>query len=810
MYSRTIRTINQIFNSQLVNLVFRPDIMRIKRFSLLLVTILFPAIVYSQNKTVVNKTDFYPFSVWYSGGTARATMLPSITPNSATEWKHDLQEIKTLGFNSVKTWVEWAHCEPREGEFHFENLKLLFDLAKEVGLKVVIQVYAESAPEWVGKKFPDGLFEAQNGYKIRSQVDPGYCVDDQGVRDAMIKFYEEAAKIVVQYPNFYCWDVWSEPHIIQWGRPGWIPDDSYCFCPSSQERFRLWLKKKYGTLEKLNSSWYRTFVNWEDVEAPVFGTILTYTDFMDWREFNAIKMAEDLRMRYDAVRKIDKTHVISSHASPVSLFSSPVGSAENDFLMSEQVDFYGLSQYPKHNLPGDWRPWSYMISSDFSYSANKKNGGYYVGEFQAGYGTVGLNVGDPVTQDDQRIWAWSSLATGAKGIFVYAYYPMTSGYESGGYGLINLDGTVTNRAVELGKIAHFIDENTALFVQSKPVKPEIALVYNPLSQMVGKSTWDGSEQSGRDGHINSLIGYYRFFESQNIPVDFIFLNDLEKSDMSKYKLVILPYSLMFKQEAADGLKAYVNQGGHILAEARLAWNDASGFTSKVIPGMGLSDVFGVKEGKVQTIKEKGITIKVGDNSNLPMAQLQKGDIIRGSYFAESVELLKNSNAKVLAYLEDGTPCIVTSQFGKGQAMYVGSFLYLEDARGTLRDQTTESSYVKDSINRNTNKFLLGVVKWANINPPVTSSISGKSSNPIILRLQENPDGYLLYVLNQGTTVQKKFDIIINVEKNGEYLLQEVITKKNLSVKANANSMQFTTDDIPGKDVEIWSIKRGKD
>src|SRR5690606_14716584 len=134
------------------------------------------------------------------------------------------------------------------------------------------------------------------------------------------------------------------------------------------------------------------------------------------------KMAGDLRTRYDAVREIDKTGVITAHASPVSLFSSPYGTgAEDDFLMAKQIDFYGLSQYPKHNLPGDWRPWRFMAGADFSYSANKENGGYYVGEFQAGFGTVGLNVSDPVTSIDQSIWAWSSLATGAKGIFAYAY-----------------------------------------------------------------------------------------------------------------------------------------------------------------------------------------------------------------------------------------------------------------------------------------------------------------------------------------------------------------------------------------------------
>ena len=64
------------------------------------------------------KPSFFPVSVWYSGGKARAPMLERITPDSPRAWKEDLQKIKDLGFNTVRTWVEWNVGEPREGEYH--------------------------------------------------------------------------------------------------------------------------------------------------------------------------------------------------------------------------------------------------------------------------------------------------------------------------------------------------------------------------------------------------------------------------------------------------------------------------------------------------------------------------------------------------------------------------------------------------------------------------------------------------------------------------------------------------------------------
>ncbi len=107
--------------------------------------------------------DFFPFAVWYSGGKARAPMLSPLTPASRAEWRHDLQQIKQLGFNTVRTWVEWAEAEPRRGEYHLENLRLLLALAQEVGLRVMVQMYADAAPDWVGKAYPYARFVTQSG-----------------------------------------------------------------------------------------------------------------------------------------------------------------------------------------------------------------------------------------------------------------------------------------------------------------------------------------------------------------------------------------------------------------------------------------------------------------------------------------------------------------------------------------------------------------------------------------------------------------------------------------------------------------------
>ncbi|HEY0671056.1 MAG TPA: beta-galactosidase [Longimicrobiales bacterium] len=750
----------------------------------MLATLLLAASATAQtNRRHVHQPDFFPFSVWYSGGKARAPMLSELTPESREEWRRDLANIKQLGFNTVRTWIEWSSVERRPGEYDLANLELLFQLAQEVGLRVFIQVYVDSAPDWVGEAHPNALFVAQDGTRIPSQAAPGYCTDNPEIRELVHGLYTAVARTASKYSNFYGWDLWSEPHIINWANIDYLSNPQFCYCEATQARFRAWLRRKYGSLQNLNRAWHRGFNAWDDVEAPRFSTILSYTDYIDWKTFIYERIAEDLGARYDAVRAGGSNHVITSHAAISSLLTTPhMGEgATDDFLMAEWVDYYGVSIYPKHNRPEThWPHWRLMAILDFQRSANRKNKGWYIGELQAGDGTIALLHSDPVTSADHRIWAWSSIAKGAKGINVYAYYPMSSGYESGGYGLINLDGTMTERATTTGRIAQIVDTNKLLFARSYPVPSRVAIVYNPLSQMVGgaqrRQDWPQAAQ-------NSLIGYYRAFADNNIPVDFIHRNELESNDLSQYKLVVVPYPIMFTGKAAQGLRKFIENGGYAVAEARLAWNDERGFAAPIIPGLGLHEVFGVREQNLWMRPAPELTIT--DTT----AQLTRGlrGTLRGELYANTVTPLRN-DARVLASY-NGQPAIVTSRFGKGHTLFVGTYL----GWGNHPEQTLSNT-----------AFILRLADWAGIEKPVATSLDGQLAEPVIVRLQESPNGHLLFVINHGAAAQSPA-VTVRVP-DGSYRLTNLMTTQQQSLTVRGGVLQFNTS-IGGRDAGVWSIGR---
>jgi len=629
----------------------------------------------------------FPMAVWYGGGKVRAPMLEPDPHAHRDAWVADLRQIKALGFNTVRTWVDWASAEPRDGEYDLDNLEQLADLAQEAKLLLLVQVYADSAPDWVGKKYPDAHFVDISGAVMPSNAAPGYCFDHPGVRAAVLRLFTTIAERMKHKPAFLGWDLWSEPHVINWAEATYLRSPEYCFCPYTVARFRSWLRKKYGTLEALDRAWYRRFTSWDEVEPNRLSTILSYTDYIDWREFITEKLSEDLRARYDAVKRVLPDAVATSHAAAPDLFTSPRDGTGNpdDWQAAAQVDDWGTSFYPKHSFAVGRDPAWRGALLDFSRSSTiGKSRGFWVGELQGGFGTVALRVSATVTASDLRMWMWSAIARGAKGMNVYAWYPMSSGYESGGFGLINLDGSITDRARAAGAVARVVDRNSAFFLKAHPPAAEVAIVYNPLSYMVGgRQAVSPSSAQSEVASIerNSMLGYYRALFPTSVPVDFVHLRDIGRHH---YRLIMLPYPLMISASAAAALREYVRGGGALVAEARPAWNDERGKAQEIIPGFGLNEVCGCRETAVQMTASGKAEVVLDD-----------GTRFNGLLYEESL------SGHAIAHFADGAPAIVTGEFGNGRMMTIGTFL--------------GASYEREH-DESLGRFIRSMLVWAGVGP----------------------------------------------------------------------------------------------
>jgi beta-galactosidase len=706
---------------------------------------------------------FFPVAVWYSGGTARAPMLSPIEPGSERAWRQDLATIKALGFNTVRTWVEWSAGEPREGEFQFGQLDLMLRLAEEAGLKVIVQVYVDSAPEWLSRKYPDGWFVSQGGTPIRSQAAPGSCFDHPGVRRAVLRFFEEAARHASASPAFFAYDLWSEPAVMNWALPSYVPNAQFCYCPHSIARFREWLRARHGSLDGLNKSWYRTFTDWDEVEPPRFGTILTYADFMDWRVFIGEKIAADLKSRADAVRGVDPAHMATSHApnpSPVFRTLADGMDASDDYLMKQSVDLFGTSFYPKLTSPDRDFPLERRALVFDMARAVTGDRGFSIGELQAGYGVHGTVTGNPITPNDLELYAWSAASRGARAISFYAFYPMSTGYESGGYGLVHLDGSLTARSRRAGAAARTIAANADVLLAARPVRADVAVVFNPLVPLLG-----GEQAFGdRRAMHRAVAGYHRMFFERNIPVDFPSARELSPGSLREYALVILPCPILLTSQMAAALDDYVKGGGHLLAEARPGWQDERGHAAPVLPAFGWDQMFGVRESEVLPVKQAVVR--------------WAGRVFSGTTFVEHFEV-RDPAARVVATFEDGAPAAYERAHGKGRAIILGTFA---GERNAL-----------EPVPMNPLGDLL--VEWARIAVPDL-----RSSGFVELRRMTAPDAELVFLFNHGTQPARvAYSLPLGRTPRA---IREVV--QSLAVAGKGQAFRLDVE-IPAESVRVYRI-----
>ena len=315
----------------------------------------------------------------------------------------------------------------------------------------------------------------------------------------------------------------------------------FCYCRYTAQRFRDWLRRWYPSLDALNQAWYRKFSSWDLVLPPKFISLMSYTEYVDWQRFILDKMAQDLHWRHQSVREADD-HLTTSHAASPSILTLPTDEqgSPDDWRMARQVDIWGTSFYPKHTGAAETTDASFRAALlDCTRSAcDSVSAPYWLGELQGGHGYAGMFAAH-MTEADTRSYTWQPIAHGAKGLCLYAWHPMNCGYESAGFGLANLDGTPSARALAAGEISRTITKNMDLFRSAKPSPARVAICWNVFSNIM----WVCMRQSWHYIPSRCYVGAYRALYQEHIPADYVHVDAIAQGNLEKYRRAVLAFCL---------------------------------------------------------------------------------------------------------------------------------------------------------------------------------------------------------------------------------------------------------------------------
>ncbi len=579
-------------------------------------------------------------------------------------WKSDLARIKACHFNTVKLWAVWSWIERTEGEYYFQDLDELIDLCVEIGLNVVINTIPEGMPYWLSRRHSDAKDQTSDGYCVEmsgaanlpSGGAPGLCADKAEVQARVCEFIRQVVARYAGRDAVIAFDVWNEPHL----EPIFdYPEQLFCYCEHSQTRFGAWLQGKYGSIEALNEAWMRAYTGWEDVMAPVrFGT---YPDMIDWRHFWLENLAAWLEARVQAARSAANGKTIMTHVS----FSGYIGGSGagglgyhlgDEFLLAPQVDQFGLTSFPKWLMQNDFV--QHLVNLELvAASAGEK--AFWQSELQAGAGKWEARGRTLATPEEIRLWNWSALACGAKGILYWQWKPEPSGMEAPGFGLTGLDGGLSARTEAARSCALAFNRPSGL-EQARPIPAVNGIFVSRTADL-----WWHAAGKGESLYASSLYGAYRACFEAGVPARMVHADQLPGILKEGLQVLYLPAAVALSDVELAGLRSFVLGGGTLVAEACPGLFDERGILRE--DASFLKEVFGLA---VQEVDHQSV-VRV---QYLPgMEAAQQASAYSGRYYRQDFQQI-DPDVRILGQFEDGRPAVFESAaWGLGRAILSGTF-----------------------------------------------------------------------------------------------------------------------------------------
>lgn len=110
-----------------------------------------------------------------------------------SQWEDTLFNLKSLGFNTVETYIPWNIHEPYEGNFDFHGIndvEKFIEIAESIGLYVILRPTPYICAEWEFGGLPAWLLK-DKGIKLRSS--------DSNFIDKLRNYYKELIPRLVKY-----------------------------------------------------------------------------------------------------------------------------------------------------------------------------------------------------------------------------------------------------------------------------------------------------------------------------------------------------------------------------------------------------------------------------------------------------------------------------------------------------------------------------------------------------------------------------------------------------------------------------------
>ncbi|RAP75343.1 beta-galactosidase [Paenibacillus montanisoli] len=563
-------------------------------------------------------------------------------------WPEDMRLIELAGMNIATVNVfSWAMLQPSEDTYNFETLDRIMDMLHQNGIHACLATSTGAHPAWMARRHSDVLRTDFEGRKRKFGARHNSCPNSETYRTYSTRL---ASKLAERYGN--------HPALLLWHVSNEYGGD--CYCDRCEAAFRVWLQKKYGTLDKLNEQWNtrfwgHTFYDWDEIVLPnalseqwSYNSTCFQGISLDYTRFNSDSMLDCYKLEYDAIK------MITPHI-PVTTNLMGTYKPLDYFKWAKHMDIVAWDNYPSMNTPSSY------VAMTHDLMRGLKGGAPFL-----------LMEQTPSQQNWQayntlkrpgimRLWSYQAVAHGSDSVMFFQLRRSVGACEKYHGALIEHVGhehtRVFRECAQLG--AELSSFGTKLLGSRLPSR--VAIMFD------WENRWAIEYSSGPTvdlKYVDEIHKYYRAFYDGGYQVDIVSFEDR----IEEYDIVVAPVMYMVKPGMASRIEAFVSGGGTFVTTFFSGIvNENDIVTLGGYPGE-LRQLLGIWAEEIDALYP--------DSSNKIVMNESYGSL-QGTFSCSLLcDLIHSEGADVLAvYGEDfyaGMPVLTRNRFGGGQAWYVAS------------------------------------------------------------------------------------------------------------------------------------------
>lgn len=562
-------------------------------------------------------------------------------------WPDDVRLMQQAGVGLVAINIfGWSSINPARGVWDFTALDEIIALLHAAGIRINLGTGTASPAPWLTARHPEILPVGEDGTVFMQGGRQGYCPSSPLFRAYAAEVVTRVVERYGDHPAVSLWHVSNELGC----------HNALCYCDTSAEAFRGWLRDRYDDIDALNRAWGTTFwsqrySDFDDVRVP--GQALSLRNpgqILDFQRFSsdeqlALYRAEAVILRERSDLPVTTNFMVTAHIRNLDYWTwaGEMDLIANDHYLDRRLDdARGELSFAADLTRGlaQGAPWLLMETSTGAVNWQPYNLAKAPGEMQR-------NIA-------------AHVARGADGICFFQWRASTQGAEKYHTALVPHAGEDSDQwreVVELGSLLERLGE-----VAGTRVAADAALFFSWES-------WWATENEGRPSEALTYLGQvhaaHAALSDAGVTTDVV----RPGADLDGYRLLIVPaLHLISDADAAAIARAVENGATALITFYSGIVDDEDRVRTGGYPGA-FRDLLGIRSEEFAPLRpDETVTLTDGTTATVWS------------------ERLKTTDAEIVASFVDGPaagrPRSRAARQG-GEAWFLGTQPAREDYRGLV-------------------------------------------------------------------------------------------------------------------------------